>query len=189
MKITSMDNNNYMNEKFLLEGLIKGSEVAYAYFFNNYYKDLCNYLLAISGDSELTEEIAQQAFVKLWYKRESLSIQDNALKPYFFRMAYNLFIDAKRKEKKKYKLLEHLKVEAYSNLVDIDNSQYEQKLKLIDDEIENLPDQCKRVFILGKKEGLKYQEISEKLHISIKTVEVHMSKALKRLRTQLTIFL
>ena len=160
MKITSMDNNNYMNEKFLLEGLIKGSEVAYAYFFNNYYKDLCNYLLAISGDSVLTEEIAQQTFVKLWYKRESLSIQDNALKPYFFR-----------------------------NLVDIDNSQYEQKLKLIDDEIENLPDQCKKVFILGKKEGLKYQEISEKLDISIKTVEVHMSKALKRLRTQLTIFL
>ena len=184
-----MDNNNYMNEKFLLEGLIKGSEVAYGYFFNNYYKDLCNYLLAISGDSELTEEIAQQAFVKLWDKRETLSIQDNALKPYFFRMAYNIFIDSKRKEKKKHKLLEDLKAEAYLNLGAIDDSLYEQKLKLIEAEIENLPDQCRKVFILGKKDGLKYQEISEKLHISIKTVEVHMSKALKRLRTQLTVFL
>tara|TARA_R110000744_G_scaffold111486_1_gene209736 strand:+ start:59 stop:262 length:204 start_codon:yes stop_codon:yes gene_type:complete len=56
-------------------------------------------------------------------------------------------------------------------------------------EIENLPDQCKKVFILSKREGLKYREISERLHISIKTVEVHMSKALKRLRTQLTVFL
>ncbi len=184
-----MDNNNYMNEEFLLEGLKKGSEVAYGYFFKNNYKDLCNYLLAISGDSVLTEEIAQQAFVKLWDKRESLSIQENALKPYFFRMAYNLFIDAKRKDKKKHKLLEHLKMEAYSDLIDVDSSLFEQKLKRVEAEIENLPDQCRKVFILGKKEGLKYQEISEILHISIKTVEVHMSKALKRLRTQLTIFL
>lgn len=178
-----------MNEEFLLEGLKKGSEVAYGYFFKNYYKDLCNYLLTISGDSVLAEEIAQQTFVKIWDKRESLSIQDNALKAYFFKMAYHLFIDSKRKEKKKYKLLENLKEEAYSDVVDIDTNQFEIKLKLVEAEIENLPDQCKKVFILSKREGLKYREISERLHISIKTVEVHMSKALKRLRTQLTVFL
>jgi len=184
-----MDNNSYINEDNLLKGLKEGSEVAYGHLFKMYYKDLCNYILAISGDTMVAEEIAQQAFVKLWDKRDSLSIQGNALKPYFFKMGYNLFIDSKRKEKKKNKLLEDLKQDAYLEVINIDHNQLEHRLKLLDAEIENLPDQCKKVFILGKKEGLKYREISEMLHISIKTVEVHMSKALKKLRTQLTIFL
>ncbi|TLP80147.1 RNA polymerase sigma factor [Maribacter sp. ACAM166] len=183
-----MDNNSYKDDKLLIEELKKGSEVAYDYFFRSYHKQLCNYILAISGNSKLAEEIAQQAFIKIWDKRATLSIKNNGLKKYFFKMAYNLFIDYKRKVKKEFKLLEHLKQEAYSDIVAIDFNQFEHKLKLVETEIENLPDQCKKVFVMGKKEGLKYQEISEKLDISIKTVEVHMSKALKRLRTQLSPF-
>lgn len=185
-RTTNMDNYSYKNDKFLLEELKKGSEVAYDYFFRSYHKELCNYLFAISGDLKLAEEIAQQAFIKIWDKRATLSIQENGLKKYFFKIAYNLFIDSKRKVKKEYKLLEHLKQEAYFDIVDVDFNQFEHKLKLVEAEIENLPEQCKIVFLMGKKEGLKYKEISEILQISIKTVEVHMSKALKRLRTQLS---
>jgi len=183
-----MNNDCYTNEKFLIEELKKGSELAYGYFFRSYHKELCNYILAISGDYKLAEEIAQQAFIKIWDKRGVLYIRENGLKKYFFRMAYNLFIDSRRKGKKEFKLLEDLKQEAYSDVVDIDFKQFEQKLKLVEGEIENLPEQCKKVFIMGKKEGLKYREISEIMHISIKTVEVHMSKALKTLRTQLSFF-
>jgi RNA polymerase sigma-70 factor (family 1) len=184
-----MDNNNYINEHLLLTGLKKGSESAYEYFFEKYYKELCNYLFAICGNSELAEEIAQQAFVNFWDRRKKIDIKNDRLKAYFFKMAYNLFIDSKRNELKKYRLLEKLKQEAYSEVVEPDSVQYENRLKLVQNEIENLPEQCRKVFILGKKHGLKYNEISEQLHISVKTVEVHMSKALKRLRTQLTIFL
>ncbi len=92
------------------------------------------------------------------------------------------------KKKKEFELLENLKRHAYLELTDTDTSHFEEKLKKVEQEIENLPEQCKKVFIMNKKEGLKYKEISEKLHISIKTVEVHMTKALKRLRAQLTIF-
>lgn len=183
-----MNNDNYENEEFLIKEISNGCEVAYAYLFKKFHGDLCNYLLAISGDSLVAEEISQQAFVKLWEKRKSLSIQDNALKPYFFRIAYNLFIDYKRKEKKKNQLIEHLKQDAYLDIINTESSQFEQRLKLLNTEIENLPNQCRTVFILGKKEGLKYHEISDILNISIKTVEAHMSKALKKLRTQISIF-
>ena len=84
--------------------------------------------------------------------------------------------------------MENLKQQAYLELVETDAVLFEERLKKVEEEIENLPEQCKKVFIMNKKEGLKYKEISEKLHISIKTVEVHMTKALKRLRAQLTIF-
>ena len=86
-------------------------------------------------------------------------------------------------------MLENLKQEAYLELVDADTSLFEERLKKVEMEIDNLPEQCKKVFIMSKKEGLKYREISEQLHISIKTVEVHMAKAMKRLRAQLTSFL
>jgi RNA polymerase sigma-70 factor (ECF subfamily) len=183
-----MDKNIYYSEKFLIEQLKKGSEDAYGYFFNCYYKELCNYILAVSGDSKLAEEIAQQAFIKFWEKREKLFIRENNLKKYFFKVAYNLFIDSKRKVKMEFELLEKLKQEVYSDIVEVDSSLFEQKLKLVEAEIDKLPEQCKKVFVLGKKEGFKYQEISEQLDISIKTVEVHMSKALKKLRTQLSLY-
>ncbi|MGB3145955.1 MAG: sigma factor-like helix-turn-helix DNA-binding protein, partial [Maribacter sp.] len=93
-----------------------------------------------------------------------------------------------RQESKKFKLLENLKENAYSEVLKVDYSEFEERLKIVEAEIENLPDQCKRVFLMGKREGLRYKEISEILHISIKTVEVHMSKALRRLRTQLSSF-
>lgn len=183
-----MDDKSYNNENDLIEGLRIGSSSAYRFFFKRYHKELCNYIMAISGDASLSEEIAQQAFVKIWEKRKQLSIEENKLTNYFFKIAYNLLIDSKRKEKKKHQLLENLKREAYLDVLIVDPDQFEQKLRQIEAEIDTLPEQCKKVFILGKKEGLKYREIAEHLHISIKTVEVHMSKALKRLRTQLSIF-
>jgi RNA polymerase sigma-70 factor (ECF subfamily) len=51
--------------------------------------------------------------------------------------------------------------------------------------IEKLPTQCRKIFELSRNEGLKYREIADFLHISIKTVEVQMSKALRSLRTEL----
>lgn len=184
-----MDYKSYNDENILINDLKKGSEGAYGYLFRRYHKELCNYLMAISGDYRLAEEIAQQTFVKIWEKRKTINVPENGLKNYFFKVGYNLFIDAKRQESKKFKLLERLKGDAYMEVSRIDYHEFEERLKIVEAEIENLPDQCKRVFLMGKREGLRYKEISEILHISIRTVEVHMSKALRRLRTQLSSFL
>jgi RNA polymerase sigma-70 factor (ECF subfamily) len=51
--------------------------------------------------------------------------------------------------------------------------------------IDHLPPQCKAVFVLSRFENKKYREIAEDLHISIKMVEAHISKALQTLRTNL----
>jgi RNA polymerase sigma-70 factor (ECF subfamily) len=183
-----MNRKLIFDEDLLIGQLKEGNSNAFKQVFKLYHKDLCNYIQAISGNTKLAEDIAQQTFIKLWDKRENLNLQEGKLKQYIFRIAYNQFLDTKRKKKKEFELLENLKHAAYLDLVDTDASLFEEKLKMVEQEIENLPEQCKKVFIMSKKEGLKYQEISDRLHISIKTVEVHMAKALKRLRAQLTIF-
>jgi RNA polymerase sigma factor (sigma-70 family) len=56
---------------------------------------------------------------------------------------------------------------------------------LIDQEIDHLPKKCKNIFVLAKKEGLKYKEVAQKLNISAKTVERQMTIALKKIRKKL----
>jgi RNA polymerase sigma-70 factor (ECF subfamily) len=177
------------DEDLLIGQLKEGRSSAFKLVFKLYHKELCNYIHAISGNARVAEDIAQQTFIRLWDNRGKLNLREGKLKQYIFRISYNLFVDNQRKKKKEFELLESLKHAAYLDLADTDASLFEERLKKVEQEIENLPEQCKKVFIMSKKEGLKYQEISDRLQISIKTVEVHMAKALKRLRAQLTIFL
>lgn len=184
-----MGQKSFTNETYLIEQLQNGRKEAYAHLFGLYHRELCNYMTAISGNQKAAEDIAQQTFIKIWDNRRKLSVSENKLKRYLFKIAYNLFIDSQRKKKKEFQLLEKLKDEAYLEMAETDSSLFEERLKKVEQEIDNLPEQCKKVFIMSKREGLKYREISEQLQISIKTVEVHMAKAMKRLRAQLTVFL
>ncbi|MFV0248329.1 MAG: RNA polymerase sigma factor [Tenacibaculum sp.] len=181
--------NQKNNEHLLIEQLKKGCHNAYKHFFLLYYKELCNYITAVSGNKRIAEDIAQQTFIKIWDNKDQLFVQENKLKKYIFKIAYHVFIDLKRKKKKEFEFLESLKQEAYLDIVDTNTSLFEEKLTKVKNEIDKLPKQCKKILIMSKVEGLKYKEISDKLQISIKTVEVHMCKALKRLRANLTILL
>ncbi len=61
----------------------------------------------------------------------------------------------------------------------------EVKITSIKKAIEKLPNKCKEVFIMIKIEGLKYKEVADNLKISIKTVEAHMSLALRKIKEQI----
>jgi RNA polymerase sigma-70 factor (ECF subfamily) len=51
--------------------------------------------------------------------------------------------------------------------------------------LERLPERCSLIFCMNRFEGLKYNEIAEKLSVSVKTVEANMGKALKEFRKAL----
>lgn len=172
------------NEKVLIEGLRRGEEIAYKHLYKLYYSNLYAYLYTICGSMEVSKDLSQQVFIKIWRKRDSLSI-NYSLKKYIFKIGYNLFIDLQKKKKKDIQLLEQLKHEALHEIIDIPDDNLDLKVSFILTEVDKLPPQCRMVFLLAKKDGLKYKEISEELNISIKTVERHMNKALKRLRKSL----
>ena len=129
-------------------------------------------------------------FSKIWEGRDEIDPEDS-LKSYVFKIAHNLSVNKLRRKKVEtayneiYKLvyLEHLEFSAHESLLakELEGN--------IAQAINNLPSACRKIFELSRVEGLKYREIADTLHISVKTVEAQMSKALKLLKLELSDYL
>ena len=150
---------------------------------NDYYNNLCGYANLFTKDPSKSEDIVQNVFVKLWVYRKKID-SNIPIKRYLHKSVYNEFIDQYRKNKSVISLEEkHLK--AINTVIDNNSFDIEKLMIRVNDEIEKLPEKCKRVFILNKKEGLTHDEIAEYLQISIKTVEGHITRAFKILNQKL----
>jgi RNA polymerase sigma-70 factor (ECF subfamily) len=166
-----------------VEKLKKGDYDAYTLLMNYYYKNLCGYANLFTKDPSKSEDIVQNVFVKLWVYRKKID-SNIPIKRYLHKSVYNEFIDQYRKNKSVVTLEEkHLK--AINTIIDDNSFDIEKLMTRVNDEIEKLPEKCKKVFILNKKEGLTHDEIAEYLQISKKTVEGHITRAFKILNQKL----
>lgn len=132
---------------------------------------------------DLARSLVQQVFVDLWTKRNQISIKQS-VKAYLYNAVKNKAIDHLRKHKQTTPFSEHeekIKIQPFKDPV-----QEAEELGRINEAINSLPPKCKEIFMLCKFEDLKYKQIAEKLNISIKTVEMQMGIALKKLRAKLT---
>lgn len=177
-----------ISEKQLLEKIANGDEKAFELVFKKYYAVLCCFAMRFLPEKPVTEEIVQEFFLKFWENRKSISIE-TSLKSYFFRSVQNRSLD----------YIKHLKIrDKYSQhkTIEIQNTNQEENNDLIAFDLEDavekavgkLPPQCREIFCMSRLDGLKYREIAEVLHISIKTVEAQMGKALKRLRKDISAY-
>lgn len=137
----------------------------------------------------MVEDLAQDVFLKLWEKRETILIT-TSFQAYLHRMAANEAISHLRRSKKWNEQLEIDELPPLSAAERSDSPSIEHELRAhIRQAIDRLPERCRAVFLLSRYEELSYREIAEKLDISIKTVENQMGKALKIMREQLKEFL
>ena len=177
--------NKFELEKDFLfvEKLKKGDYNAYTLLMNNYYKNLCGYANLFTKDPSMSEDIVQNVFVKLWVYRKKID-PNIPIKRYLHKSVYNEFIDQYRKNKSVISLEEkHLRT--INTIIDDNSFDIEKLMTRVNNEIEKLPEKCKKVFILNKKEGLTHDEIAEYLQISKKTVEGHITRAFKILNQKL----
>ena len=172
-------------ELFIFNRMAEGDKDAFRFFFEKYYPDLCNLVNLYLHDSMMSEEIVQDIFIYLWEKKDTLKI-NSSVKSYLLRASKNRSMNYIRNEK--------TKLAIHNKLTETDYNSYEmpdsvldanQLRDIINAAIDSLPERCREVYILGKEKNLSYEEISGELGITVKTVEVQMGKALKRLREQL----
>ncbi|MCL6218029.1 RNA polymerase sigma factor [Zunongwangia pacifica] len=173
-----------MNNKALNELLKKGDERSFTLIFEALYQPLVAYLMQYVDKAADAEDIAQSTFIKLWEKKDTLNL-NTSIKSYTYSTAYNLFIDNYRKKKKQQTYLDQLKNETITNLLEEPDDLLEHKLTLVAKAVEALPERCRLIFTMHKKQGYSHKEIAKKLQISTKTVEAQLRIAYSRLREEL----
>jgi RNA polymerase sigma-70 factor (ECF subfamily) len=147
------------------------------------FEPLCRFLAFYTTDRMIIEEVVQDIFIKLWEERETLQI--TSIKTYLYTAARNRMLNAIRNEKRRNSLLEQWVEHETENRRGEECFDIDEFTLHIQSAIDTLPDKCKIIFNLSKKEMLTYKQIAERLEISIKTVESQMGIALRKIRERL----
>ena len=179
-----------MVESHLLEKMKKGDTASFTVLYNRYWSKVYEFTRLYIISDEDAEEVVQEVFVKLWESREALNTEMN-FDGYLFIITRNLIFNKSRRsfntEFLKITIDEAIHLQSNSNVssevVTADLKEY--LLKLIDE----LPPRQKEVFVLSRERQLSHQEIADLLNISTKTIERHITEALKFLKVRLPIFL
>ena len=152
--------------------------------FYRHFKTSVAIGIRMVGEEDAGKDVAQQVFIRLWEKRTGLEIAGSML-AYIKRMTINEALAQRRTSVRRQELGEHVHTQVVSLPEGENRIREEQMQQQIDKAVDALPDKCREVFKLSRFEDLSYKEISATLNISIKTVENHMGRALRELRTAL----
>ncbi|MFW5877474.1 MAG: RNA polymerase sigma-70 factor [bacterium] len=175
-----------IQEISLLSALQRGDEEAFNFFFQRYNSILYSYAFKVMNDSEEAKEVVQNVFLRLWEKREKISI-DRSVRSYLLRCIYNECFNVIKHRKIRFRAMDALKN-------DLLRTSGENKInfcgnfelyELVRETVNTLPPRRKKVFVLSRYQQLKNREIAEEMNISSKTVENHITKAIKIFRVAL----
>lgn len=159
--------------------------------FRQLYLPLGMYALRIVDDTDSAEDIVEDAFLKTWQLIESGKEIEN-FKSYMYRTVRNGCISFLRNQKDTIafeEMPETVKDTIDLNaLQDVDEETIDTSVRdaRIWKAIDQLPERCREVFLMSKRDGLSNDEIAEELGISVKTVKNQMTKAFSRLREALS---
>lgn len=178
------------DDALLYHQLSHGEIGAFDALYRKYSGAVISFAMGITKNSTEAEDITHDVFLKIWEKRGSLSNIDN-FKFYLFKTTKNTILNRIKRDyvRKKYlqsnDYLSSLREEVTPHL----SIEVEELNLLLAATIDNMPKERKEVFLMSRQDNMSYKEIAEKLNVSPKTVQYHISKALAELRKVIKILL
>lgn len=174
-----------MTDDVLMQRVRDGDDDAFAEIVDRYKDPLVNYLTHLARSRERAEEIAQDAFVRL-YDNASRYRQRDRLGPYLYRIATNLLVSAIRRERRWNLLVPRLTAGTPRSAVAPDRELLESEIqRLVSDALDGLPLKYRAPLVLFEIEEWTYDAIATALGVRIGTVKSRISRARELLRRQL----
>ncbi|MCF2489258.1 sigma-70 family RNA polymerase sigma factor [Dyadobacter sp. CY347] len=171
----------FQDDTELLNRLKDDDRSAFEVMYRRHWQQLYDFALMKTHDADVAEEIIQDLFVTIWEKRESLHIQN--LRSYLFTAVRNRVID-------------HYKEKIFAEIDNIEPPQapeysffLEELEATMQHSIAKLPIKTQRIFLLNRFEGHTVRQISTELNLPERTVEYHITQALRIMKTLLKEFI
>ena len=146
--------------------------------YEEHFDDLRRYLIYRSGDQDLSKDITQNVFMKVWTKK--IEIASGNIKSLLFKMATDEFISHIRKKKVQKEYTESIDLKLIRE--PDNNDDFLEKKVLFQKALNQLPEKQKTALLMNKMQGLTYKEIAEVLNLSQKAIEKRIGLALKALK-------
>jgi len=174
-----------LNNQNTINLLREGDQVVFRLVYDEYHVRVYSYVHKKTGSDFLAEEVMQLTCIKLWKFRQSLN-PELSLFTQVFRITTTTMIDLIRAEERKRHSLEGLRRRPAATADPCESVEENELRKRVTSLVRRMPDMQKKVFEMSRFEEKSHREIATALSISIKTVETHISRALKFLRQNLT---
>ena len=173
-----------MSEKDLIISLKEGDESAFSSLYKQYWERVYSFTRLYLSSSDDIAEVVQEVFIKLWEARHLID-EEKPFEGFLFIITRNQIFNHSRRKLNysflKMTVLQSIEQE-YENEDKLELSDLKKHLSTL---ISQLPDRQREIFLLSREHQMTYKQIAEKLSISEKTVEYHMTGALKYLRKNL----
>ena len=152
--------------------------------FEKYYERLVLFAEGYVGDLKTAEDMVQDVFLALLSRKDLKNVEYS--RSYLYSCVKNGCVDYLRK----LKITDPLDVKLFDAAYytgDFDVLEQEKLICRVEEEIEKLPEQCRKVFEAIVLKDMKYKEAAEQLNLSVNTIKTHLARAIKQLRTSLSI--
>jgi RNA polymerase sigma-70 factor (family 1) len=174
--------SNIKNDEDILNKLGAGDKSSFEKFYKHYYKKLYIVAHQYTKSHEQSEEIVNDVFLRIWNGASNLNIV-HSLDSYLYRSIINASLNYIKKTKSNSEKQEKFTMHFEEiEIVDEGLEKLEDRLILIEQALDQLPPQCKKVMIMSKYNKCKQQEIADSLNISIKTVKNHLTYGYKKIK-------
>lgn len=165
--------------EYQIQKIREGDQDAFRVFVDTYSNDLYHFALGYVAIREVAEEVVSDVFLDVWNNR-SLLDEIKQIKSWLLVLVRNRAISYLRKERGDFVSFDEVGDYCLPHTQSADHTIISlEEIEAINQAIATLPPKCKEVFMLAKIEKTPYKEIAEILGISVKTINIHVAKAIE----------
>ena len=165
------------DELFIRKNLEENPRLGVELLYKRYYQPMCTHAVKFVGAREVAEDLVSEIFFDFFSQNKFLEIT-TSYRLYLFRTVRNRAYNYLRWDlSRKAELVEVAQKPILHEQQPDQISQYEELYHDVEEAVNRLPLERRRIYLMRKFDGMKYQEIADELHLSIKTVDVQLNRA------------